>query len=195
MSIFLMVLTCLNIILVLGLSFSVFLRVKEKKEDQRITKGLQLLQHKISILQDLSDKTDEQVQRLVFMLDSKSNELRRLTLEASQAALNAQQTLQNTPKEMPAVLNTVAPMDELSQFVQALSLQNEKIKAPQASMMAASTPALSSASPMPQDFVINSSEENIVAETSSSMSQAVHTSASNNKAATPAVKLFQFKKI
>ncbi len=203
MSIFLMVLTCLNIILVLVLAFSVFLRVKEKKEDQRITKGLQLLQHKISILQDLSDKTDEQVQRLVFMLDSKSNELRRLTLEATQVALNAQITLQNTSKEMPAVFNThtsfSAPTDELSQFVQALSQQNDKAK-PSSTNSAPNTRTkspentvvtsdLNSTSAMPQDFM----------DTAQGSTEVIAPSPQTTKStATPAarpVKLFQFKKI
>lgn len=159
MNIFLMVLTCLNIILVLGLSFTVFLRVKEKKEDQRITKGLQLLQHKIAILQDLSDKADEQVQRLVHMLDTKSNDLRGATNDATlamnsmQALTNEVQAAQNhqvlvsmaAPVAAPApTVNTNANinLDEFNQFVQAVSAQNEKVK-----------PILVAHNNLPQDFV------------------------------------------
>jgi hypothetical protein len=159
MNIFLMVLTCLNIILVLGLSFTVFLKVKEKKEDQRITKGLQLLQHKIAILQDLSDKADEQAQRLVHMLDTKSNELRRATNEATVTITNIQnQVLANqalaasapTPAQAGAqTTNTLSPlnMDEFNQFVQALNLQNEKVK-----------PVIAAQNNFPQDFVVSNSE-------------------------------------
>lgn len=166
MNIFLMVLTCLNIILVLGLSFTVFLRVKEKKEDQRITKGLQLLQHKIAILQDLSDKADEQVQRLVHMLDTKSNELRRTTQEACTAMnsiqartselrsnLNSEVGAANpvtTPNMTPQVSTTTQfNLDEFSQFVQALNIQNEKIKPVQ---------VLAPRENVPQDFEFSPKE-------------------------------------
>lgn len=76
MNIWLLLLTLFNVILLAGLSFSLFLRIKEKKEDQRLTKGLQLLQNKISILEDLSDRTDEQVHKLVHVIDQKANEVR-----------------------------------------------------------------------------------------------------------------------
>lgn len=151
MNIFLMVLTCLNIILVLGLAFTVFLRVKEKKEDQRITKGLQLLQHKIAILQDLSDRADEQVQRLVHMLDSKSNDLRRVTNEATIAMTSIQSTVQAHQLNAAAAPSAAAPIvstnaninvDEFNQFVQALNQQNEKAK-----------PILAAQNNLPQDFV------------------------------------------
>ncbi len=174
MNIFLMVLTCLNIILVLGLSFTVFLRVKEKKEDQRITKGLQLLQHKIAILQDLSDKADEQVQRLVHMLDTKSNDLRRATNEATVAMTSIQaltyeaQTVAANqplpaPAQAPAATSTsmtptvhASPninMDEFNQFVQALNIQNEKVK-----------PILAAQNNVPQDFVATTPEPAVQAE-------------------------------
>ena len=146
-----MVLTCLNIILVMGLSFTVFLRVKEKKEDQRITKGLQLLQHKIAILQDLSDRADEQVQRLVHMLDTKSNDLRRVTNEATVAMNSIQSTVQanqliaaSSPLAAAptANINANIDMDQFNQFVQALNQQNEKAK-----------PILAAQNNLPQDFV------------------------------------------
>ncbi len=155
MNIFLMVLTCLNIILVLGLSFTVFLRVKEKKEDQRITKGLQLLQHKIAILQDLSDKADEQVQRLVHMLDTKSNELRRATNDATVAMTKIQSQVQDQQAiataapltDLPATTttnnqNNKVNLDEFNQFIQALNMQNEKTK-----------PILAAHNNLRQDFV------------------------------------------
>ncbi len=149
MNIFLMVLTCLNMILVLGLSFTVFLKVKEKKEDQRITKGLQLLQHKIAILQDLSDKADEQAQRLVYMLDTKSNELCRATNEAT-VTINAIQTQVQITQAMAAATTTTPAaltVDEFNQFVQALNLQNEKTKT-----------VISAHINLPQDFVASNPE-------------------------------------
>jgi hypothetical protein len=178
MNIFLMLLTCLNIILVLGLSFTVFLRVKEKKEDQRITKGLQLLQHKIAILQDLSDKADEQVQRLVHMLDTKSNDLRRTTNEATVAMTKMQNQVQAQQAIAAAVPLTALPattsnnqnsnvnLDEFNQFIQALNMQNEKTK-----------PILAAHNNLPQDFVVTTPEPTPIAE------------------AGPIVRPFEFKRV
>jgi len=86
MSIWLILLTFLNIVLLAGLSLSLFMRVKEKKEDQRLTKGLQLLQSKISILEDLSDKTDEQVRKLIHTLDQKAIEVRQTLMNTEEQA-------------------------------------------------------------------------------------------------------------
>ena len=123
----------------MGLSFHVFIRIKEKKEDQRITKGLQLLQHKIAILQDLSDKADEQVQRLVHVLDNKSNELRRATTFANETIRDIQEKNQqltknevtSTSQAAQNLVNQITDnikLDEFSQFVEALNIQNEKTK-------------------------------------------------------------------
>lgn len=71
----LLVLTVFNLIVLIILTIQVFLKLKEKKEDLRLAKGLQLLQNKISILQDLSDKTDHQVQKIVQVIDRKSADI------------------------------------------------------------------------------------------------------------------------
>ncbi|MFN3697212.1 MAG: DUF2802 domain-containing protein [Pseudobdellovibrio sp.] len=84
MNIILTLLTIFNIILLAGLSFSLYLKVKEKKEDLRLTKGLQLLQSKISILEDLSDKTDVQVRKLIQTLDQKAIEVRQTLMNTEE---------------------------------------------------------------------------------------------------------------
>lgn len=62
----------MNVLLFSFILFSWLTKNKSKVEDQRLTKGLQLLQNKISILQDLSDKSDEQVRRWVHLIEQKS---------------------------------------------------------------------------------------------------------------------------
>ena len=71
----LLVLTVFNLVVLSVLTIQVFLKLKEKKEDLRLAKGLQLLQNKISILQDRSDKTDHQVQKIVQVIDRKSADI------------------------------------------------------------------------------------------------------------------------
>ena len=71
MNIWLILITSLNILLLAGLVLSLFLKIKEKQEDQRITKGLQLLQNKLSILDDRSILCE--ISRVCFDFDSMIN--------------------------------------------------------------------------------------------------------------------------
>lgn len=112
MNIWLMLLTFFNIVLLAGLSFSLFLRVKEKKEDQRLTKGLQLLQNKISILEDLSDKTDQQVRKLVHILDQKTGEVRQV-MAASDDQIVQIQAMLNKGLEISKIFQESIPQGDL----------------------------------------------------------------------------------
>lgn len=112
MNIWLLLLTFFNIILLAGLSLSLFLRVKEKKEDQRLTKGLQLLQNKISILEDLSDKTDEQVRKLVHILDQKTGEIRQVMAESDEQ-IQEIETMLNRGLEISKIFQEQIPQGEL----------------------------------------------------------------------------------
>ena len=112
MNIWLLLLTFFNIVLLAGLSFSLFLRVKEKKEDQRLTKGLQLLQNKISILEDLSDKTDEQVRKLVHILDQKTGEIRQV-MALSDEQIQHIEAMLNKGLELSKIFHEQIPQGEL----------------------------------------------------------------------------------
>lgn len=68
-----------NLILVVGLVTSWIKVIKSSKEDPRLSKGLQLLQSKISVLEDLSDRTHSQTQKLNLQLDQKTKEVKELT--------------------------------------------------------------------------------------------------------------------
>lgn len=48
---------------------------RPQKDDPRLSKGLQLLQSKIAILEDLSDRTDEQVTQVMTILERKYQEI------------------------------------------------------------------------------------------------------------------------
>lgn len=112
MNIWLLLLTFFNIVLLAGLSFSLFLRVREKKEDQRLTKGLQLLQNKISILEDLSDKTDQQVRKLVHILDQKTGEVRQV-MAASDEQIQQIQMMLNKGLEISKIFQESIPQGEM----------------------------------------------------------------------------------
>lgn len=63
--------------IIIGLSIGVlWLRLQRPaKDDPRLSQGLQLLQGKISVLEDLSDRTENQAKQLTHLLEKKSQEL------------------------------------------------------------------------------------------------------------------------
>lgn len=54
----------------------------QKQEDQTLSKGLQLLQSKLAVLEDLSDRTDVQVNQLVAILEGKIKEIQIKLIDA-----------------------------------------------------------------------------------------------------------------
>src|SRR3954469_10249749 len=71
-----------NLILGLGL-FIAFRRLnKPAKDDPRLSRGLQLLQSKIAILEDLSDRTEVQVGQLVALLEQKCKDVQNKIQQA-----------------------------------------------------------------------------------------------------------------
>jgi mannose/fructose/N-acetylgalactosamine-specific phosphotransferase system component IIB len=72
----------LNLILLAGLG-AAWVRLKRPpNEDPRLSKGLQLLQSKIAVLEDLSDRTETQVRQLNALLESKCIEIQNKMIEA-----------------------------------------------------------------------------------------------------------------
>ena len=150
MNIWLLLLTLLNVILLAGLSFSLFLRIKEKKEDQRLTRGLQLLQNKISILEDLSDRTDEQVHKLVHVIDQKANEVRTHLTMADQKieqidvaltkALDISKAFNDkTPQQVPQ--HEILNRQKTNAYVQAAKMAHQGFSTEQISTKVDLSPA------------------------------------------------------
>lgn len=93
MNLWLLSLSLLNILLLAYIGFSQLTKNKNKTEDNRLTKGLQLLQNKISILQDLSDKTDEQVRKWVHVIEQKSGEVQGHILKSDEKIIQIENAL------------------------------------------------------------------------------------------------------
>lgn len=76
----------INIFLFVGLFVCIVRSPRTSKDDPRLSRGLQLLQSKISVLEDLSDKTDVQFQKIMSVIEQK-------VLEVQQAVANAERQL------------------------------------------------------------------------------------------------------
>lgn len=64
-----------NIFAALGFFVIIMRMNRAPKDDPRLSRGLQLLQSKISVLEDLSDRTEMQVNQLTSILDQKVKEV------------------------------------------------------------------------------------------------------------------------
>ncbi|MBT4761888.1 MAG: DUF2802 domain-containing protein [Bdellovibrionaceae bacterium] len=86
----------LNIAVGIGL-FIMWMAVKgPAKDDPRLSRGLQLLQNKISVLEDLSDQTDVQVKKLVHILDQKGAQVQRKIKESEKQILKINESMKRS---------------------------------------------------------------------------------------------------
>lgn len=82
MSLWVLAQVLLNLIMMAGLG-AAWVRLKRPpNEDPRLSRGLQLLQSKIAVLEDLSDRTETQVRQLNALLESKCIEIQNKIIDA-----------------------------------------------------------------------------------------------------------------
>lgn len=118
--------------LVLGISvFILWARSsRPQKEDPRLSRGLQLLQSKISVLEDLSDRTDRQVKQLVQILEERAKGLSTKILQAQDMLGRIDQSVAKS-LEVADIFQDKIPHDEIierqnaSKYVQAAKLAHE----------------------------------------------------------------------
>ncbi len=77
-----MALAVVNIVLALAVTILWLRNLRPPKEDPRLSKGLQLLQSKIAVLEDLSDRTDRQVKQLIQILEERAKNLQAKLVKA-----------------------------------------------------------------------------------------------------------------
>ncbi len=101
-----------NVAFTTGL-FVAFARLRRPaKDDPRMSKGLQLLSSKIAVLEDLSDRTESQVQQMLLLLDQKSKELQsKIALADQQVAAVRQSMAQSL--EVATIFQDKIPHSEI----------------------------------------------------------------------------------
>lgn len=96
MNVWILVQSVLNLVFLAGIVFLLIHRKQTHREDQKFSKGLQILQTKISVLEDLSDQTDDQVRSLTKLLEDKYREIQSLLAESDQQIQQMEEIAQNT---------------------------------------------------------------------------------------------------
>jgi hypothetical protein len=123
-------LSLLNILLIAFIAFNHLSKNKNKAEDQRLTKGLQLLQNKISILQDLSDKTDEQVRKWVHLIETKAQDVQGQLKKSDEKIIQIESALSKA-LDVSKIFYEQVPHAEMAErqktgkYVQAAKLANQ----------------------------------------------------------------------
>lgn len=112
MSVWTLLQIIVNLILFVGIA-SIWLRLRRPpKDDPRLSRGLQLLQSKISVLEDLSDRTDRQVNQLTKLLDSKAHQLKTKFLEAEKQVQKLQSSMDRS-MEVASIFQDKIPHSEI----------------------------------------------------------------------------------
>lgn len=85
---------------------------RSPKEDPRLSKGLQLLQSKIAILEDLSDRTEMQFKQLTALLESKIKEVTSKIQQADQQVQSIHMTMEKS-MEVAKIFQDKIPHQEI----------------------------------------------------------------------------------
>lgn len=107
-----MVQVFINICLGLGLGFLWIRIMRPPKDDPRLSRGLQLLQSKIAILEDLSDRTDTQVKQLGLILEEKIRDVQRQVEAAESCVVRIEQSMRKS-QEVAKIFQDRIPHEEI----------------------------------------------------------------------------------
>jgi len=101
-----------NLAMLVGF-ISMWMRLRRPpQDDPRLSRGLQLLQTKITVLEDLSDRTDAQVKQLSGLLDQKARIVQNKIIEAEQQVLKIDHSM-NKSLEVAEIFQDKIPHQEI----------------------------------------------------------------------------------
>lgn len=126
MSVWILIQIVVNIFLLAGVSICLVKVFKEKEDDPRLNQGLRLLQSKISILEDLSDHTENQVKQLMMLLDKKLGEVRGTISQVTTHIGEVDKSIAKS-KKMAEIIQNEIPHDQIMEK----KIENKYIQAAQ----------------------------------------------------------------
>ena len=112
-----------NILLFVSL-FIIWKKLKTpQKDDPRLSRGLQLLQSKIAVLEDLSDRTDRQVEQMIKLLENKAVFLQKKIHSAEDQLLNVENSIRKS-KEVASIFQDKIPHEEIIERMDSIKYIN-----------------------------------------------------------------------
>jgi hypothetical protein len=129
MNIWVLVQLMVNLVFLAGIMFLLINRKQTQKDDQKFSKGLQLLQNKISVLEDLSDQTDEQVRSLTQLLEGKYREIQGLLVESDQQIQKMEEVAKNIWEQVESSSSVMGnqastEVQSMNKYVKAAQMAN-----------------------------------------------------------------------
>jgi len=124
----------IDVLLLAGLGFMAVRMSRPAKDDPRLSRGLQLLQSKISVLEDLSDRTETQVNQLTALMDHKIKEIQNIVLDADKQLQQIRQSMGKS-LEVAKIFQDKIPHQEIVErqntikYVQAARLAHQGVPA------------------------------------------------------------------
>lgn len=112
MSILSILQVALNILFLAGFGLAFAKIRRRREEDPRLSYGLKVLQNKISILEDLSDKTEHQVKQLMAIIDNKVKDLQTRLQDSDQQLQKIDQAMTKT-MEVAHIFENRLPHEEI----------------------------------------------------------------------------------
>ncbi|WP_255490180.1 DUF2802 domain-containing protein [Bdellovibrio sp. KM01] len=123
-----------NVILLAGV-VGVWVRMnRPAKDDPRLSKGLQLLQSKIAVLEDLSDRTETQVNQLTALLEQKVKDIQSKIQASEKQIAKIDQSMQKS-MEVAKIFQDRIPHEEIVErqntikYVKAARLAHQGLSA------------------------------------------------------------------
>lgn len=119
-----------DIFAALGIFVIVMRMSRAPKDDPRLSRGLQLLQSKIAVIEDLSDRTEVQVNQLTALLDQKAKEVQAKIQLAENSVHEIKVAMQNS-LEVAKIFQDKIPHQEIIErknsikYVQAARLAHQ----------------------------------------------------------------------
>ena len=113
-----------DVALILGVGILWYRFKRPAAEDPRLSRGLQLLQSKIAVLEDLSDRTDTQVKTLSHLLDQKAIALQGQMMASENQVRKIEQTMEKNISTMEEFANerVLVERDDTAKYVQAAQM-------------------------------------------------------------------------
>jgi mannose/fructose/N-acetylgalactosamine-specific phosphotransferase system component IIB len=112
MSFWVLLQVLVNLVWLAGIVGMWFKLNRPVKDDPRLSRGLQLLQSKISILEDLSDRTEHQVQQLTHLLEQKAKDVQSHIHKADRQIQNIDNSM-NRSLEVAKIFQDKIPHQEI----------------------------------------------------------------------------------
>ncbi len=119
-----------QIFLVLSVIILWLRQARKPKDDPRLTRGLQLLQSKIAVLEDLSERTEQQVQSLTRFIDERSKHLQAKILDAEELLVKIDHSMKKS-LDVAEIFQDKIPHEEIiersqtQKYVTAAKMAND----------------------------------------------------------------------